>query len=254
MTAIIVDDEPQSHHALRELLSRNHPDINVLSSAYSVQEGYEHVVKYQPDLVFLDIELPDGLGFDILKKIGDPDFLVIFFTAHNHYARTAIDFGAFGYLLKPVTTEMLKKSLDKVRRNRDKNISRKQFELLLQTLSDLQQQQLPARMSVSTMQGVYFFDIPNIIRLEAQQNYTLFVLNGPPNKLLASTNIGSYSKHFDGFPEFCKPHRSHLINRNYIVKYVRSESYLLMQNGDKVPVSRSGVRACFGGATGGVMA
>ena len=137
MTAIIVDDEHQSHLVLKNLLSENHPDITIVASAYSGKEAYEQLLKFQPDIVFLDIELTDGLGFDLLEKFEEPDFLVIFITAYEHYALTAIDFGAFDYLLKPLTKERLQKALDKVRNRNEKKITGKQMELLLQTISDL---------------------------------------------------------------------------------------------------------------------
>ena len=94
-------------------------------------------------------------------------------------------------------------------------------------------------MSISTIEGVLFFGIKDIVRLEAQQNYTLFRLESSDKSILASTNIGNYINHFKLYPEFKKVHRSHLVNLHYVVKFVRSESYLLMKNGDKIPVSRN---------------
>ena len=119
-----------------------------MDSAYSVQEGYEQVLEFQPDILFLDIEMPDGLGFDLLKKIEAPDFIVIFITAHEHYALKAIDFGAFDYLLKPPTTERLQRALDKVRNSIEKKTSMMQLDLLLKTFTDIQEKKLPTRMSV----------------------------------------------------------------------------------------------------------
>ncbi|MFT5169201.1 MAG: two-component system LytT family response regulator [Saprospiraceae bacterium] len=239
MTAIIVDDETQSHQVLRSLLAENHPDITVLSSAYSVQEGYEQVLEFQPDILFLDIEMPDGLGFDLLKKIKAPNFLVIFITAHKHYALKAIDFGAFDYLLKPPDKDRLQRALDKARNTVEKKTSLQQMDLLLKTLTEIQEKKLSMRISVSNMDGIYFFDVKDIIRLEAQHNYTLFRMNGSKKDYLASKNLGNYLSHFQPYPEFKQVHRSHLVNLPYVVKFVRSESYLLMKNDDKVPVSRN---------------
>ena len=239
MTAIIVDDEAQSHRVLRTLLEQKHPDITVLNSAYTVKEGYEQVMQLHPDILFLDIELPDGLGFDLLKKVKEPDFCVIFITAHEHYALKAIDFGAFDYLLKPDIETSLQRALEKVRKSIEKENTLKQLKLLLQTYLDMQEKKLSTRMSVSNLDGIYFFDIKDIIRLEAQHNYTMFSVDGSKKHYLASKNLGNYLSHFQPYPEFIQVHRSHLVNLRYVQKYVRSESYLLMKNGDQVPVSRN---------------
>ena len=107
MKAIIVDDEVQSHEVLGSLLSQYHPDIEVLAHGYNVREGVELIRKNPPELLFLDVEMPDGLGFDLLEKISTPDFYVIFTTGFAKYAHTAIKFGALDYLLKPIDREEL---------------------------------------------------------------------------------------------------------------------------------------------------
>lgn len=239
MTAIIVDDEIQSHDVLRKLISQSHPDIEVTASAYTVEEGIHKVTTLKPDLVFLDIELPDGLGFDLLKRIPEPDFFVIFFTAFDKYAITAIQFGALDYILKPVSKETLADAMQRVRKNINKKISLQQLQILYETLANIQAKKLPSRMSISTADGIIYLEIKNIIRLEAQQNYTEFTIVNNTKKLLASVNLGEYEEQFELYNDFVRVHRSHMVNINYVDKFVKADGgYLVMKNEDKIPVSR----------------
>ncbi|MEL6192515.1 MAG: response regulator, partial [Bacteroidota bacterium] len=121
LEAIVIDDEQSSHKILRELLEDSKLDVKIVGNAYSVSEGIEQIKQKSPNLLFLDIELPDGLGFDLLEVFPDPDFRVIFITAHNKYALSAIRFEAFeDYLEKPISLTSLKEGLRKVRVFRDR--------------------------------------------------------------------------------------------------------------------------------------
>ena len=239
MTAIIVEDEIQSHEVLRKLLSQGHSDIEIAASAFSVQEGFDKISALKPDIVFLDIELPDGLGFDLLRRIPEPDFFVIFITAHDHYAITAIRFGALDFLLKPINEKELADALSRARDKVHKKISNQQFQIMLETLENIQEKKLPKRMSISTSDGVIILDIENIIRLEANQNYTEFTIANNPKKLLFSVNLGEYEDQFELYQDFVRVHRSHLVNLDYVEKFVKSDGgYLVMKNKDTIPVSR----------------
>ena len=163
---------------------------------------------------------------------------MIFITAYDTYALTAIRFGALDYLLKPVAREALEAALTKARENLKKKISDERIKILLETLSKLQQKELPSRMIISTLNTDHFLDLKDIIRLEAQQNYTEFTIANRPKTLLASTNIGSFERQFELHDDFKRVHRSHLININFVDKFVKTEAYLLLKNGDKIPVSK----------------
>jgi two-component system LytT family response regulator len=239
MKIIIVDDEMQSHKVLSSLITSHHPDLHIMASGYNVQEGLELVEKYKPDLVFLDIEMPDGLGFDLLKKIGKPNFKVIFITAHEHYALSAIKFGALDYILKPVSPEELKQAITKAREKVHENISQQQLQVLFDTIHNFQERKLPTRICISTSEGIFYKLVKNIIRLEAQQNYTAFSIADATRKILASINIGEYVEQFDPYVQFMKVHRSHLVNLEYVDKYVKADGgYLVMKDGSSVSVSR----------------
>ncbi len=239
MKAIIVDDEAQSHIVLKQLLTDNHQDIEVIASAYSVAEGVEQILRLKPDIIFLDIELPDGLGFDILEKITKPDFQVVFISAHQHYAIQAIDFGAFAYLLKPIFAERLKSVLDRLIIRIEKETMLKQIELVQEIFDDFKLQKLPRRMGIALQDGIVFFPVEDIVYLKASESYTSFVLAKDKQKILASNNIGQYVRYFDPYPNFKQVHRSYMVNRNFVVKYIRTENYLVMNNGDHIKVSRT---------------
>jgi two-component system LytT family response regulator len=239
MTTIIVEDEIHSHKVLQSLLSQNHPDIVIAASAYTIEEGFEKVTTHKPDLIFLDIELPDGLGFDLLKRFPEPEFSVIFITAFDKYAVTAIQFGALYYILKPLNEEKLAEAMLRVHKNANKKISLQQLQILYETLANIQEKKLPARMSISTTDGILYLEIKNIIRLEAKQNYTEFTIENSAKKILASVNLGEYEEQFELYDDFARVHRSHLVNINYVDIFVKADGgYLVMKNGDTIPVSR----------------
>lgn len=239
MRAIIVDDELQSHRALRALLERDHPHIQLQATASCVQEGFDVILKIQPELVFLDIEMPDGTGFDLLKKLGRHDFNLIFITAFDQYALTAIKFGALDYLLKPIDPEELTRSIRKAEKKREEKIAAEQLQILWQTLQDLNGRKLPTRLAISTSEGIHYKMVRDIVRLEAHQNYTEFTLVDNKKKILASTNLGEYEQQFELYQDFMRVHRSHLVNLNFVDKYVKADGgYLVMKDGAQVSVSR----------------
>ena len=239
MKAIIVDDEPKSHTALKSLIAEYHEDIELVAFGYNVAEGCELIEKHQPDLVFLDVEMPDGLGFDIFNKYPEPEFQVIFITGHQHYAQTAIKFGALDYLLKPINKDELADAIEKAKKNREDKISREQLEILWETLQNLNQQKLPSRIVISTQDGVFFRQVKDIIRLDASESYTDFILQSAPPKIIASQNIKKFEEQFEPYFEFMRVHRSHIVNLNFIDRYVKNEGgYLILQDGSKISVSK----------------
>jgi len=239
MKVILVDDESQSHKVLTKLLSKNHPEVEVVASAFSVREGIDLINQHAPDLIFLDIELPDGLGFDLLKAFDQPDFQVIFITGFDHYARTAIKFGALDYLLKPVSREELSEALSKVSKKNKEKISLEQLDILWDTYLQSKVNRLPSRLAISTSDGIIYKPVKDIVRLEAHQNYTEFTIHADHKRILASLNIGEYADQFSRYQEFMRVHRSHVINLSFVDKYVRADGgYLVLQDGAKVSVSR----------------
>ncbi|MFT4666053.1 MAG: two-component system LytT family response regulator [Polaribacter sp.] len=239
MRAIIVDDEMHSQLALKKLLSKNHPDVNVIACGQSVKEGLHLIQELNPDVVFLDVEMPDGLGFDLLQQIDNLSFQVIFITAHNKYAITAIKFGALDYLLKPIPEEELASAILKIKSQLNQQISQDQIKILLETLDGLTSNKLPSRIAIPTSRGTIYKKVKDIIRLEASQNYTYFSILNQDKGIIASLNIGEYIDQFEQYDEFMKVHRSHLINLLFVEKYVKAEGgYIVMKDDGKVSVSK----------------
>ncbi|MEM6317477.1 MAG: LytTR family DNA-binding domain-containing protein [Bacteroidota bacterium] len=239
MKVVIIDDEPQSHLALETQLQQQYPFVNIMGKGYNVAEGYQLIEQYQPDLVFLDIEMPDGTGFDLLQKFGEVAFQVIFVTAHNQYARRAIKFGALDYLLKPVISDELAEAIGRAQQKIKQQISQKQLELMLETFQLLQQKKLPTRLAISTSEGIIYKQVKHIVRLEAKQNYTEFTFADSPKKLLASVNLGEYEEQFAPYEEFMRVHRSHLVNLKYVERFVKQGGgYLKMNNKDTLKITK----------------
>jgi two-component system LytT family response regulator len=238
MKAILVDDEADSHIALKSLLERRHPEVEILASGYNVKEGVQLVQQHKPDLLFLDIEMPDGSGFDLLEQIQSPSFNLIFVTAFNQYAQTAIRFGALDYLSKPVDPIELSAAILKAQVKRIEQIQLFQLEIMRETLAKLEKKELPQRMSISTAQGILYFPTADIIRLEAMQNFTEFKVAEESRRLIASNNLKRYEIDLRPYPTFMRVHRSHIVNLLQINRFTKGDkAYLEMADASIVPVS-----------------
>ena len=235
MRALLVDDEQHCHDALVRLLP---PDIQVLGSAYSVADAYQKAINLQPEIVFLDVELPDGTGFDLLDRFPELPFFVIFVTAYNKYAEAAFRFGALHFITKPVDPAILAQAMERLRNRLEEKITLEQLKIAIDTFKQAQTQKMPRRISVPTSKGLIMVPTDKIIRLDADANMTEFHVLDQKNRLIASNNLGYYADSFELYPIFMKVHRSHLVNLLYVVNYVKGENYLLMVDDSKVPVSR----------------
>ena len=235
MNAIIIDDEPAVRNTISSLLRKNFPDITVSAKAGSISEGYEAAMKYSPDLLFLDIELPDGLGFELLKRLSPVHFRTIFITGHQEYALDAIKVSALDYILKPVDNDELKTAIEKAR----EIINQDEEQLKLMALSDnLQEKKVLKRIILRTSDALQLVSISDIIRAEADSNYTHFYLSEGKH-IMVSRTIKEYEAMLSG-SGLIRVHQSHLVNLNYIDKFYRHEGgYLQMKDGTSIPVSAS---------------
>lgn len=234
ITALIIDDEAKGRLALREKLSAYCPQIKLLGEAVSGQEGLMQIRQLQPQLIFLDIEMPRMSGFEMLNEIPEKKIHIIFTTAYNQYAIKAIKYAAFDYLLKPIDIEELKATIAKLD-TKENNQTKKQVALLQQNLQ--QPKNKLHKLAIPTLDGLLFYDIGDIIHLEANSNYTdIFLLN--KIKITASKTLKEFE---ELLPEdiFFRPHHSHLINLNYIKRYIKGDGgQIELQNGAYVDVSR----------------
>lgn len=250
MKTLIVDDEERSHIALESVLDRHHPELQVVGHGYNVQQGIELIQLHQPDLLFLDIEMPDGTGFDLLQHITKAQFHLIFVTAFNQYAQTAIRFGALDYLTKPVVTAELSNAVLKARVKQIERIQLEQLEIIQETLGKLEQRQLPQRMSIATTKGVLFFPTADVIRLEAMDNFTEFKVHQDARRLIASHHLKKYELDLKPFTNFMRVHRSYLINLLHVQRLIKGDKWFVeMTDGVLIPVakrSRAAIEVALG--------
>ncbi|MDP4261869.1 MAG: LytTR family DNA-binding domain-containing protein [Bacteroidota bacterium] len=234
ITAIIIDDETKGRLALREKLLGYCPQIKVLAEAASGEEAITLIQHHQPQLIFLDIEMPRMNGFEMLNDLPEKNFHIIFTTAYDQYAIKAIKYAAFDYLLKPVDIEELITAISKIDAT-EINQTNKQVELLSQNMR-LPKKQF-SKLAIPTLDGLTFYEINDIIHLEANSNYTTIYLTNKI-KITASKTLKDFE---ELLPEdiFFRTHHSHLINLNYIKRYMKGDGgQIEMQNGNFVDVSR----------------
>lgn len=233
--AIIIDDEHHSCDALKMLLDKCCPQVQVAAICHSANEGLKKINDLNPDLIFLDIEMPHMNGFQMLEQLPTIDFEIIFTTSYDQYAITAFKFSALDYLLKPVDRQELEKAMQKVSKKINPVISQ-QLEILLQKIN---QPSMPVqRIALPTMQGLEFVPVESIISCSSSNNYTEFLLKDK-KKLLVSRTLKE-AEDMLADHSFLRVHHSHIVNLNAITRYVRGEGgYLVMSDGSTIDVSRS---------------
>jgi len=232
--AILIDDELNSLQNLQQKLEGFCPDVTIIAVTQKPEEGILLIRQHHPDVVFLDIEMPRMSGFRMLEELGEYDFDIIFTTAYNHYSIDAIRISAFDYLVKPIGIEDLQQAVERLSKSLNRQTKEK-IDILKKSLSDNRTQE--DKIAISTSEGIEFIPIKNIIHIESRSNYSKIFLTD--NKSIMVTKI---LKDFEEmlFPyNFYRVHNSHLINLNYIQKYVRSQGgHVQLQDGTLIDISR----------------
>lgn len=237
ITAILIDDDINLRNGMKALLERTAPEIQIIGEADSVETGVVLMKKTQPQVVFLDIHLGDGSGFDILEEVSKSikiNSQIVFITAHEQYAIKAFRFSALDFLLKPVDPEELEKVIEKVKSIVHKNDSVAHIDLLLENIR--KKVDNFKRIALSNADGVHLFEISDIIRCESLDNYTKFYIkNNKP--ILISKTLKEYEELLaeHGFERI---HQSHLINLNYLKSYIKKDGgYVVMADETHLPIS-----------------
>lgn len=231
LRTVIIDDEQSCIDSIRELIQKNIPLIEIIDSANDVKPGLELIKRLSPDLVFLDIHMPNGTGFDLLQEIGEINFKVIFTTAFSKedYLLMAFKFSALHYLLKPVILEDLKEAIDKAVITKEKEDVQLQLKAFSQTINNEKQ------IIINSKYAIDIVRVEEIVRCSANDNYTEFHLSDS-RKLTSSKNLGEYVKLLEG-NGFFPIHRSHLVNLKCITKIDKKEFFVLLRDGTKLPFS-----------------
>jgi len=233
--AIIVDDEHYAAQALVTLLERHCADVKVEAVCNSATAAMEAIEELQPQLVFLDIEMPHLNGFELLEKMAPIQFDFIFTTSYNQYAIKAIRFSALDYLLKPIDKEELIAAVNKFINRRTSFLSQ-QLDILLAQLR--QPQATVNRIALPTLEGLQLIPVDTIIYCTSNSNYTILFLK-ENQKLTVSRTLKEIEEMLEDYP-FLRVHHSYLVNLNEIRKYIKGEGgSLVMSNSSEVNVSRS---------------
>ncbi|KOP35894.1 DNA-binding response regulator [Flavobacterium sp. WLB] len=240
ITAVLIEDDKHLRTGLKALLERYTNDILIVGEAESVKTGIAVIEKLRPQVIFLDIHLTDGTGFDILERLnkvnGKLNAHVVFITAHEQYAVKAFKFSALDFILKPVDPEELQDTMAKIKEAVGKNNSFENIDLLLENIR--KKVDNFKRIALSTSDGIHLFEVSDIIRCEAKINYTqFFIKNHKP--ILISKTLKEYeellSEH--GFERI---HQSHLINLSYLKSYIKTDGgYVIMADNSNIPIAQS---------------
>lgn len=234
ISSIIVDDELKSRESLKILLEDFCDNVAVKALCQNVQEAIDAIQRHQPDVVFLDIQLQRETGFDLLTRLTDIQFEVIFTTAYSEYAIKAFKFSAVDYLLKPIDIEELKRALDKVEKRLGNTIATRLQQLMhnLKTGSSDNY-----KLALPTSDGLVFVKMQDILYCEASSNYTEITL-ADGKRYVVSRTLKEYEDMLSDH-HFYRIHNSYLINLNAIKKYVRGEGgYVIMSNDKSLDVSK----------------
>jgi two-component system LytT family response regulator len=229
--AVVIDDESDSRATLISYLKKYCDSIEIIGEANSVATGVEKLNEISPDVVFLDIQMPDGSGFDLLEQLPEINFRIIFVTAFDQYAIRAIKFSALDYLLKPIDPVQLIEAVNKLKEKEKDYTIRKKYETLVNNKNSFEKIALPA------FDGIIFVNIKNIVRCKADRNYTIFFMN-TGEKILVTRTLKEYDEMLCDL-NFYRVHQSHLINLAYVKKYTKGEGgSITMEDGSEIYVAR----------------
>ena len=233
LKSVIIDDELKSRESLKIILDEFCDNVQVKALCENCAQGIEAIRTYNPDVVFLDVQMHRETGFDLLSQLSNIRFEVIFTTAHSEYAIKAFKFSAIDYLLKPISIDELKKALEKVEKRLNGNISLR----LEQLMENLQPASQGSKLALPTMDGLIFVRTDEILYCEASSNYTIFhIADG--KQYVVSRTLKEYDELL-GAHSFFRIHNSYLVNLNSVKKYVRGEGgYVIMNNEKALDVSK----------------
>lgn len=231
MRALIVDDSEQAREFLKGAVESFHsPSIEIVGEAPSVVEAAKKIKLLEPDLVFLDVQLSDGDGFDLLELLGKVNFSIIFTTASDAHAIKAFKHAAVDYLLKPINIDSLKSAIERATKTKPVKDS---LELLV---DHGKKQKQFERIALHTQEKIVVVDIKNIVRCEADVNYTCFYFNDK-TKMMVTRTLKDFEEMLED-SGFARVHQSHLINTRCIKEFIKGDGgYLVLNDGSNVPVS-----------------
>jgi len=233
---IIVDDESGARKVISAIIRNFTKNFEIIAEADSVESGIKTINDNEPDIVMLDINLQDGTGFDILKKLDKVDFKLIFITAYDEFAIQAIKFSAFDYILKPVDADELVETLSKIETVFNSSTDKSQIEELLNGLANKPKEK--KKIILKTSESIHIVDIQDIVYCKSDNNYTEF--HFLHKKMILVSNTLKYYEGVLAAKGFIRSHQSYLVNAQHIKAYEKRDGgYLLVSNNEQIAVSNS---------------
>lgn len=234
INVLIIDDEKRTRDLIAKMLVSFDLNLSISTEGSSVETGIQAIERLKPQIVLLDIQLPDGNGFDVLKAVTYKNFDVIFITAHEEYAIKAIKFSALDYILKPVDPDELSETISKAVSSVMNKKSPDTFDALQYNMTN----QTKRRLVLKTLESVHVVELDSIVRCEADRNYTTFFLDNG-NKIFVSKTLKEYELLLANY-NFIRVQQSHLINIDFVERYDKTEGgSVVMKDGSHIPLSPS---------------
>ena len=233
MRTVIIDDEENARQTIIKMISQECDDVQIAAEAGDIKSGLEVINKYKPEIVLLDIQLPDGTGFDLLSKLENYDFKLIFITAYEEYAVKAFKFSAIDYLLKPFDPDQVKKALKRAREVMEKEDTQLKLNAFLSNIENISKE--VKKIVLKTSDSIHLVNVQDIIRCQSDCNYTYFYLYGG-KKLIVSRTLKEFDSMLTPYG-FFRVHQSHLVNLNYMDYFKKENEKIILKDGSSVPVS-----------------
>lgn len=232
--AIIIDDEKKAREAISGILGLYCGNVEIVAEAENIKTATEAIVKYKPNLVLLDINMPGGNGFELFNHFAKPDFKLIFVTAYEEYAVKAFRFSALDYLLKPINPDELIAAVNKVQDLLEKESIDVRLKSFIDNMGNITKE--ARKIVLKTSESIHVLNVQEIVRCEADRNYTVFMLSNG-KKILVSSTLKEYDEMLSSHG-FFRTHQSHLVNVDYIERYEKKDGgCLIMKDKSLVPVS-----------------
>ena len=235
LRVILIDDELPSLENLQHKILEFCPDLEIVAATQKPEIAIKLIGQLQPDIIFLDIEMPRMNGFRMLEEIEVKDFEVVFTTAYNYYAIDAVRISAFDYLVKPISVNDLQNTVARLMKSAEQNPRQQKTDILSQNISRVHLQN--DKITISTIDGVAFYEIGSIIRIESSSNYSKVFFKDGKN-ILVTKLLKEFEEILSSY-RFFRIHNSHLVNLNYIKKYIRGDGgQVILENDEVIDVSR----------------
>ncbi len=235
LRAIIIDDDEVGIEALKLLISKFIDDVNVVAECSDPSKAIKLIQDYSPEIVFLDIQMPGMNGFELLEKLGEKNFKLIFATAHHEHALKALKLNAHDYLLKPVDYRELRETINRVRRGLSERVNTKgNYEI-----PDLSNLLLKNKLAIHTKAGIESVDFTDIVSFESMSNYSKIYLRSARTLTTPKTLKEFENQLCNKNLNFMRVHNSYVINLEKITRYIKEEECIIMVNDQKIPVAKS---------------